>query len=75
MKEILRVEDGKTFMVDEPVCSQNVESQLVRVRSALAIPFLSDGGGVAIGVEQESLSGRGEHIAKDFAADFGGNAQ
>lgn len=57
-------------MVDEAVCPEYVERELVRMRPAFSIPFFADCCCVAIGVESESLSGRGKHVAKDFAADL-----
>lgn len=63
-------------MVDEAVGAEDVERQiLVWMGPAFAIPLLTDGAGFAIGVEQESLVGRRQHITKNLSADFGGDPE
>lgn len=62
-------------MVNEAIGPEHVEREFVGVWSALAIPFFADDGGVAIGVEGESLSGGGEHVAKYLSSNLRWNAQ
>lgn len=76
VKQIFRVHNGETFVVDEAARSEDVEPQmLVRMWSAFAIPLLADYRGVAVRVEDEPLVGRGEHISEDLPPDFRGNSQ
>lgn len=56
MKQVLRVHNGKTFVIDQATGSEDVEPQvLVGVRPALAIPLLADDGRVTVGVEDEPI--------------------
>ena len=55
VEKVLRVHDGKTFVVDQSVRPENVERELVRMRATLTIPFFVDDFGVAVGVEAESF--------------------
>jgi hypothetical protein len=71
VEQILRVHDGQTLVVDQPVGPENVERELVGVRATLAIPLLVDDFGVAVGVEAKSLVRRWDDISEDFAPDFG----
>jgi hypothetical protein len=57
VEEVFGVHDGKTLMVNQTVRPEDVESKFIGVGPALAIPFLADYSGVAVGVEAESLSG------------------
>lgn len=64
VKQVLRVHDGKTLMIDKAAGSENIESEvLVWVRSALAVPLLADYSRVAIGVEDESVVRRWKDIS------------
>ena len=59
MKLVLREYDGKTFVIDEAVDTQDVERQVsVGVWPAFAIPLLADNVRIAVCVEQKSFVGR-----------------
>ena len=56
MKQVLRVHNGKTFVVDQAAGAEDVKpNMLIGVRPALAIPLLGDGCRVAIGVENKPV--------------------
>lgn len=59
MELVLGEYDGKTFVINEAVDTQDVERQVpVWVWPAFAIPLLADNVRIAVGVEQKSFVGR-----------------
>jgi hypothetical protein len=71
VKQILRVHDGETLVIDEAASPEDVETEvLVGVRSALAIPRFADYSRIAISVEDKSAIGRWKNISEDFAANL-----
>lgn len=71
VKQVFRVHNGKTFVVDQAAGPKYVKPQmLVRVRPALAIPLLADDGRVAVGIKDEPIVRGGQHISQDLATDF-----
>lgn len=58
MKLVLREYDGKAFVIDEAVDTQDVERQVpVWVWPAFAVPLLADDVRIAVRVEQKSSVG------------------
>jgi hypothetical protein len=67
MELVFRVHDRKTFVIYETVGAEDVERQiLVRMRPAFLVPLSADGGGVAVGIEEEPLASRRENVSEDF---------
>ena len=72
VKQVLRVHDGKTFVVDQAAGAEDVKPKmLVGVRPALAIPLLGDGCRVAIGVEDKPVVRGRQYISQYLAAELG----
>lgn len=56
MELVLGIQDGEAFVIDEPIRSQNVQSQMrVGVGAANLIPLPAYGPRIAIRVQDETL--------------------